>query len=187
MMRRLVERHRRHPAARYRREHLARHHRDVHLCAGAVQGACRHVGGRRGDARQRALSFRLHGAVRHAHRRGRRRRRGRGLAGRSRPRAGAMRSPAHRRGGPRSKAMRRKSSRGCRSSSAPIIRPALPVFAIARPHPDAIVTDVEMWSIKVAGWSAKPAQALAALDRRRCGAGPRVRRRGPAGRGAAHD
>ena len=39
----------------------------------------------------------------------------------------------------------------------------LPVFAIARPHPDAIVTDVEMWSIKVAGWGAKPAQALAAL------------------------
>src|SRR5437870_359883 len=29
---------------------------------------------------------------------------------------------------------------------------ALPVFAIARPNPDALVTDVEMWSIKVAGW-----------------------------------
>jgi len=40
---------------------------------------------------------------------------------------------------------------------------ALPVFAIARPNRDAIVTDVEMWSIKVAGWGAKAAQAVAAL------------------------
>ena len=41
MMRRLVERHHGNPAARYRREHLARHHLDLHLCAGAVRGACR--------------------------------------------------------------------------------------------------------------------------------------------------
>jgi chorismate mutase len=40
---------------------------------------------------------------------------------------------------------------------------ALPVFAVARPHPDALVTDVEMWSIRVAGWGARPAQALASL------------------------
>lgn len=39
----------------------------------------------------------------------------------------------------------------------------LPVFAIARPHPDAIVPDVEMWSIKVAGWGAGPARAAAAV------------------------
>jgi chorismate mutase len=39
----------------------------------------------------------------------------------------------------------------------------LPVFAIARPHPDALVTDVEMWSIKVSGWGPRPAQALAAV------------------------
>jgi chorismate mutase len=39
----------------------------------------------------------------------------------------------------------------------------LPVFAIARPHPDAIVSDVEMWSVRVAGWGAKPARALAGL------------------------
>jgi hypothetical protein len=37
------------------------------------------------------------------------------------------------------------------------------VFAIARPHPDAIVSDVQMWSLRVAGWGAKPAQALASL------------------------
>jgi chorismate mutase len=40
----------------------------------------------------------------------------------------------------------------------------LPVYAIARPHPDAIVRDVEMWSIRVAGWGKRPAQALAALS-----------------------
>ncbi len=39
----------------------------------------------------------------------------------------------------------------------------LPVYAIARPHPDAIVKDVEVWSIRVAGWGARPAQALANL------------------------
>jgi hypothetical protein len=39
---------------------------------------------------------------------------------------------------------------------------ALPVYAIARPQADALVTDVAMWSIRVAGWSAKAAQALAA-------------------------
>jgi chorismate mutase len=39
----------------------------------------------------------------------------------------------------------------------------LPVFAIARPHPDAIVTDVTMWSMKVSGWSGKAARAAAAL------------------------
>ncbi len=39
----------------------------------------------------------------------------------------------------------------------------LPVFAVARPHPDAIVKDVEMWSVRVAGWGARPAQALASL------------------------
>lgn len=38
----------------------------------------------------------------------------------------------------------------------------LPVYAIARPHPDAIVPDVEMWSIKVSGWGAAPARAVAA-------------------------
>jgi chorismate mutase len=39
----------------------------------------------------------------------------------------------------------------------------LPVFAIARPHPDALVTEVSVWSVRVAGWGARAAQALAAL------------------------
>src|SRR5205085_906472 len=36
----------------------------------------------------------------------------------------------------------------------------LPVFAIARPHPDALVTDVETWSLRVAGWGPAAARAL---------------------------
>jgi chorismate mutase len=39
----------------------------------------------------------------------------------------------------------------------------LPVFAIARPHPDAIVADVTIWSMKVAGWGGKAARAASAL------------------------
>jgi chorismate mutase len=39
----------------------------------------------------------------------------------------------------------------------------LPVFAIARPNPDAIVREVMVWSVKVAGWGVKPAQSVAAL------------------------
>lgn len=38
---------------------------------------------------------------------------------------------------------------------------ALPVFAIARPHPEAIVNDIELWSIKLAGWGPAAARALA--------------------------
>ena len=37
---------------------------------------------------------------------------------------------------------------------------ALPVFGIARPNPDALVTDVECWSIRVAGWSQTVSRAL---------------------------
>jgi chorismate mutase len=36
----------------------------------------------------------------------------------------------------------------------------LPVFAIARPHPDALVPDVEMWSIRISGWGPAAARAL---------------------------
>jgi chorismate mutase len=39
----------------------------------------------------------------------------------------------------------------------------LPVFAIARPHPEAIVPDVEVWSISVSGWGPKTARALSGL------------------------
>jgi chorismate mutase len=36
----------------------------------------------------------------------------------------------------------------------------LQVFAIARPNPDALVTDVETWSIRVAGWGPAVARAF---------------------------
>jgi chorismate mutase len=36
----------------------------------------------------------------------------------------------------------------------------LPVFAIARPHPDALVPEVETWSIRVSGWGPAAARAL---------------------------
>ena len=63
MMRALAERHARPPAARHGGGHLARHHRHLHLCAGAVRGPCRHLGRRRADARHRPLPLRLHGAL----------------------------------------------------------------------------------------------------------------------------
>jgi len=39
----------------------------------------------------------------------------------------------------------------------------LPVFAVARPHPDAIVTDVKVWSVGISGWGPKTAQAVMPL------------------------
>ena len=111
----------RHPAARYGREHLARHRLDLHLRAGAVLGARRCFGQRIRDARFRAVSFRLHRALCGAFQRpGRGRSRGE-IEGRSGAGVGDIRptpwwitlEPA---GAP-------KSSRGCLLSSAPIIRP----------------------------------------------------------------
>jgi chorismate mutase len=40
---------------------------------------------------------------------------------------------------------------------------ALPVFVLSRIADDAMVTEVEVWSMRVAGWSATAAQALAPL------------------------
>ena len=40
---------------------------------------------------------------------------------------------------------------------------AVPVFVVSRVAPDAMVRDVEVWSVRVAGWSASAAQAVAAL------------------------
>jgi chorismate mutase len=37
---------------------------------------------------------------------------------------------------------------------------ALPVFGIARPNPDAVVTDVETWSVRVSGWGPAVSRAL---------------------------
>jgi chorismate mutase len=40
---------------------------------------------------------------------------------------------------------------------------ALPVFVISRAAPDAMVPDVEAWSMRVSGWGAGPARAAAEL------------------------
>jgi len=37
---------------------------------------------------------------------------------------------------------------------------ALPVFVVSRVAADAMVTEVEMWSVRVSGWSADVARAL---------------------------
>lgn len=39
---------------------------------------------------------------------------------------------------------------------------ALPVFVLSRVTPDAMATDAAVWSIRVSGWGAAPAQALSA-------------------------
>jgi chorismate mutase len=41
---------------------------------------------------------------------------------------------------------------------------AIPVFVVSRVAPDAMVTEVEMWSIRVSGWSADVARALSPLS-----------------------
>ncbi|TAK47561.1 MAG: hypothetical protein EPO23_11035 [Xanthobacteraceae bacterium] len=40
---------------------------------------------------------------------------------------------------------------------------ALPVFVVSRVAADAMVTEVEMWSVRVAGWSAEVARSLSPL------------------------
>ena len=40
---------------------------------------------------------------------------------------------------------------------------ALPVFVVTRPARDAVVTDVEVWSIRVAGWGPAVSRAIAPL------------------------
>jgi chorismate mutase len=40
---------------------------------------------------------------------------------------------------------------------------AVPVFVVSRAAPDAMVKEVETWSVRVAGWNASAAQALATL------------------------
>jgi len=47
--------------------------------------------------------------------------------------------------------------------AAPKIIARLPVVCLAHPVTDGAVTEVEMWSVRVAGWSASAARALAPL------------------------
>ena len=162
MMRRLVRAPSRHPAARHRREHLARHHLDLHLCAGAVFGACRHFGQRTRDAGFGAVSFRLRGALRRAFQRDRPRsrrwRRSKGdLALVS---ATSSRTPwwiaLEAEGAPKIIARLPFVERADHPA-------ALPVFVVSRVADSAMVTEVEMWSVRVSGWNAETARALSPL------------------------
>ena len=126
----------------------------------------------------RALPFRLHGAVRRAYGRGRRGRGGVGLEGRSRPGAGLRRGRRPAPGGARSNSTpRRRSSRGCRSSSAPIIRPRCRCSCISRVAADAMVTEAAVWSVRVAGWGAERRAGAVGAGRFHRRARPRLRRR----------
>ena len=60
---------------------------------------------------------------------------------------------------------------------------ALPVFVVSRVADNAMVTEVEMWSVRVSGWNAETARALVAAGRNRRGARYRLRWRGIAGVG----
>ena len=162
MMRRLVAAPSRHPAARHRREHLARHHLDLHLCAGAVLGACRcfasanpRCGIRRGFISASSCPMCRISARRPRSRRWRNRR---AIWRWSRP------PRAARHGGSRSKpTARRRSSRGCRSSSAPTIRRRCRCSWSRASPTMRMVTEVEMWSVRVSGWNADTARALSPL------------------------
>ena len=63
---------------------------------------------------------------------------------------------------------------------------ALPVFVISRVADDAMVTEVQMWSVRVSGWNADIARARGAARRNRRRARYRLRRRGAAGVGCRH-
>ena len=69
-----------------------------------------------------------------------------------------------RHGGLRSSSTPRpRSSPACPSSSAPTTRPVSPVFVISRVAADAMVTETEVWSMRVSGWSAMSVDSLAGL------------------------
>ena len=129
----------RHPAARHRREHLARHHRDLHLRAGAVLGARRPLApatprcatARASISASRCRSCRIWAPPAWS-RRCRTRKGDLGLvpafavAG-----AGAWWTALE------GRRARRRSSRGCRSSSAPTIRPRCRCSWFRAAAPDA--------------------------------------------------
>src|SRR5882724_4217946 len=139
----------RHPAARHRRKHLARHHLDVHLCAGAVFGARRYFARRIRDAGFGAVSFRLYRSLRLAFQRAGRGRRGGHVEGRSG--AGLRHFQPH--------PMVDRTRSGERADHPA----ALPVFVVSRVADSAMVTEVEMWSVRVSGWNAEIARALSPL------------------------
>ena len=188
MMRRLVRAPQRHPAARHRREHLARHHRDLHPCAGAVlpcMPTCRPATPRCATARASISASRCRSCRIWARpawsRRSSESKGDLGLvpafavAG-----AGAVVERARRR--QRAEDHRAAAVRRARR----IIRPRCRCSWSRAPRADAMVTEVEVWSVRVAGLerrgrprrSRRSPRSIAVPDRR-------LRRRGAADLGAA--
>ena len=162
MMRRLVAAPSRHPAARHRREHLARHHLDLHLRAGAVFGACRYFasanprcGIRRGFISDSPCPMSRISARRPRSRRWPNRR----ATWRWSP-ATSSRTPwwiaLEADGAPKIIARLPFVERADHPA-------ALPVFVVSRVADSAMVTEVEMWSVRVSGWNAEIARALSPL------------------------
>ena len=139
--------------------HLARHHRDLHLCPGPVRGPCRRLGRRRADARHGPLPLRLQRALPPAReRRGgdRRRRRGPGDLGIFRLDQGVSAGAWWRDlvGDTRPKVIAR----------LPFIeRPGhpagTPVFVVSKPLADAAVRDVVLYAASFERWGRKEQSA----------------------------
>ena len=150
MMRAFADAPSRPPAARHRRGHLARHHRDLHLCPGALRGPRRHLGRRRADARLRALPFRLHGALSPARERrcgDRGRRRGRGATSASSASTRAPRPAPG--GGDLAGAGRPKVIARLPFIERPGHPAGTPVFVISKPLADAAVRDVVLYAAQL--------------------------------------
>ena len=58
---------------------------------------------------------------------------------------------------------RRKSSRGCPSSSGPIIPAGMPLFVIAQPLAEAAVRDVCLYAVSLDGWRGAAPSRLDAI------------------------
>src|SRR6266850_384818 len=146
----------RHPAARHRREHLARHHRDLHLCADAVLRACRSLDGRRPYARQRTVPFVAHvGAAAVV-----------AAVSESKGDLGLVPAAVVAGGSAWWNALEFDAAPKIIARLPFVDRAdhpaAMPVFVISRAAADAMVTEVEVWSVRVAGWSARAANTLGA-------------------------
>ena len=137
------------------------------------------------DARQRAVSFRLHGAVR-----ARMSARPRVVAAVSESKGdlGLVPAFATSRGGAWWNALEFDSAPKIIARLPFIDRPDHPaplnVFVVSRAAADAMVTEVEIWSVRVAGWGATAARGRGRACRNRRGARHGLRRGGAAGLGA---
>ena len=152
-----------HFAARHGGEHLARHHLDLHACAGALFGPCRYE---RRDAAMRdsvrfhfgfTVPFRTHlgaeGVVK--------------AVAASKGDLGLV--PANAVAGSGAWWTLLEGDKAPKMiARLPFVERAdhpasLPVFGISWPAADAIVKEVEVFSVKVSGWSAAAARAVSPL------------------------